>query len=234
MCTVLFLPTESGCIISSNRDEDPKRQASLPKISTTNSGRIIFPSVDFAANSWIGIHENNTILVLLNGAFENHERKSFYKKSRGVMLIEMLSSSDVLNYWELVDLEFIEPFTMVLHIQNELWELVWDQQIKHTKRLDTSLPHIWSSSTLYNTEHKDTRNKWFETWLKTNPKFEKNSVLDFLIKHDENYFGFNMQRYPNLRTLSISIIEKSNESICFNYHEMNELKQITQTNRLAF
>lgn len=53
-------------------------------------------------------------MVLLNGAKEKHLVKPFYRKSRGLIVLEIASENDSLECWKKIDLTEIEPFTMVL------------------------------------------------------------------------------------------------------------------------
>ena len=56
-----------------------------------------------------------------------------------------------------VDLEEIEPFTLVLFQEGNLYQLRWNEIEKSTLNLDVNQKHIWSSSTLYPKEIRKNR-----------------------------------------------------------------------------
>jgi hypothetical protein len=49
-------------------------------------------------------------MALMNGAFSRHERKPFYRKSRGLVVKEILSSKELDQYLIKYDFTGIEPF----------------------------------------------------------------------------------------------------------------------------
>ena len=86
MCTVTFIPTNQGCIITSNRDEKISREKAIsPQEYEIDGKKITFPKDPKAGGTWI-VHTNNKIVVLLNGAKEKHLAKPFYRKSRGLIV----------------------------------------------------------------------------------------------------------------------------------------------------
>jgi uncharacterized protein with NRDE domain len=121
MCTVTFIPTNQGCIITSNRDEKISRAKAIsPQEYEIDGKKIIFPKDPKAGGTWIA-HTNNKIVVLLNGAKEKHIAKPAYKKSRGLIVLEIASGNDSLECWKNIDLTEIEPFTIVLFENNKLY-----------------------------------------------------------------------------------------------------------------
>ena len=68
MCTVTFIPTNQGCIITSNRDEKISREKAIsPQEYEIDGKKITFPKDPKEGGTWIA-HTNNKIVVLLNGA----------------------------------------------------------------------------------------------------------------------------------------------------------------------
>ena len=80
----------------------------------------------------------------------------------------MLQSDNFQDYIKHLNLEEIEPFTMVIVDWNNnnlnLFELIWDDEQKQFTKLQND-PKIWSSATLYSNEIKALRKKWFQNWI---------------------------------------------------------------------
>ncbi len=221
MCTVVFIPALEKIYLGSLRDESPKRlRALVPQVYHAGRTSYIAPKDQQASGTWVGASDTGNVIVLLNGGFENHEKKSDYRKSRGLIVTELLASELPVVEWRLIDMQDIEPFTLIVWSNATLFELVWDGRERHRTRLDATQPHIWSSATLYNAEAKAIRKEFFENWIAVNPPVSKLSVLNFFrsFKNDEN--GFIMNRNEVTKTLSYSLIELyPQEKIVFNYYD---------------
>ena len=100
MCTVTYLPLpNNNFLLTSNRDVSVNRKpASFPITMETSNGKIIFPKDGEANGTWIGSNEKNRTVVLLNGGFENHISNPPYDKSRGLIVREILETTDFWNY----------------------------------------------------------------------------------------------------------------------------------------
>lgn len=229
MCTVIYIPTEHGPIFSSCRDEDPGRAVAYPPgIKNGKSGLLVYPTDAAARGTWIGVHSKGHLLVLLNGAFKNHEKKPRYKKSRGLIMTELLDTNDPLESWKKPDLQNIEPFTIVLWQQGDLYELVWDGFEKFQKPIPVRQPALWSSATLYPEHVQEKRRNWLkETW-KIKPLQTAREVLDFLQAHHDAEDGFVMSRSKKIQTLSISLVQLHPDQSTFEYHDLRE-KVVHQT-----
>jgi hypothetical protein len=95
------------------------------------------------------------VAVLLNGAAEKHQLKPTYRKSRGLILLDIISADSPIEHWKTINLLDLEPFTIVLFQENKLYQLRWNEIEKETIDLDVSKNHIWSSSTLYPKEIRE-------------------------------------------------------------------------------
>ena len=92
MCTVTYLPLENdGFILTSNRDESPMRKTIPPKKYLENGVELAYPKDQLAGGTWIGASTKNRLVCLLNGAFKKHERNSYYKMSRGLVVKNILT-----------------------------------------------------------------------------------------------------------------------------------------------
>jgi len=224
MCTVSFLPLENNdFILTSNRDETPLRKTIAPDFYTENNAALLYPKDAFAGGTWIGTSNQKRVICLLNGAFEKHQRKEFYRKSRGIIVTELLAVEDAVSEIQQTNFIDIEPFTLVLiDFKNELkiFELVWDGQNKHFQQLEHT-PKIWSSATLYNEDMKLERQAWFADWLQENKVFSKNKILSF---HKDSSKGtketaVKMKR-TFVETVSITSIIKNKSILLMNYFDL--------------
>ena len=128
MCTVSFVNSNGKYIITSNRDEKVAREKAIePKIHLINDKKIFFPKDQKAGGTWYAVDDKAHIVVLLNGAKEKHELKSNYKKSRGLIVLDLISSESVILSWREINLDNIEPFTLVVFENQKLYQLQWNE-----------------------------------------------------------------------------------------------------------
>jgi uncharacterized protein with NRDE domain len=221
MCTVVFIPKGDKFYFASLRDESPLRPAALvPEIRVTGNVQVLSPMDAKAGGTWIGITAYGSIIILLNGGFENHDRKTLYKKSRGLIVSELLASVSPVQTWNMMDMEAIEPFTLVVWMENDLYQLVWDGVNKHHLKLDTDRPYIWSSATLYDEAAKVNRKQLFNKWAASNMPVSALSLMNLFKSYPDNENGFLINRNGRTKTLSYSFIElRLRESAEFQYYD---------------
>jgi uncharacterized protein with NRDE domain len=224
MCTVTYIPTKEGCIITSNRDEKITRERALPPTEYDIEGKkIIFPKDPKAGGTWVA-HSETKIVVLLNGAQEKHIHKSNYRKSRGLVVLDLMSAINSLDFWKTIDLTNIEPFTIVLFENNKLTQLQWDEVEKSTTEFDENQFHIWSSSTLYSNEIRDQRKVWFTNFIKRNNHPSSEEILHFhqFTESENKEFGLQINRNDVLKTISITQCKVTNDNIEMLYLDLFE------------
>lgn len=231
MCTVVFIPDENKQYFASLRDESPNRpKAIVPALYKTNEAKYLMPKDALAGGTWIGINEFKNVIILLNGGFENHHKKDSYSTSRGQIVHELLQSIMPVVDWQLMELINVEPFTLVVWSDNHLFELVWDGITKHRKGLDSSISHLWSSSTLYQTKFQIKRRELFMEWISAQPSITKHSVLNFFKSTNDAENGFIINRSANMKTLSYSFIELSEINLAnFDYLDLQNEKHIQRS-----
>lgn len=223
MCTVTFLPQENqGFILTSNRDELVSRKTLPPKVYSENNVEMLYPKDIAAGGTWIGVSDKNRLICVLNGGFERHIRQVPYGKSRGVISKELLQVDAIESAVEALELNDVEPFTMVIIDWNAanyaLFELVWDGTEKHFQELDKS-PNIWSSSTLYTKENANMRAGWFYDWLKEKD-FSQHNILNFHHSEKGDKEQAILMKRSYIETVSISSIQKNNEGLEFDYEDL--------------
>lgn len=230
MCTVSFVSKNGKTIITSNRDEKTLRPAAIePKCYVLNNKKIIFPKDKKAGGTWFAVNENGTILVLLNGASESHLGKNHsekkYLKSRGLIVLEIISSICAIDFWKEIDLQNIEPFTLILFENNQLFQLRWNEIEKETIELNTEKQHIWSSTTLYSSEIRLERELLFNEFLKPEREIFNNELIDF---HNSTKDGLVINRNDTTKTLSITqAISEKNKMITSHYDLIENKDYIT-------
>ena len=219
MCTVSFVNANGKIIITSNRDEKVIRpQAIEPKNYLINNKKIMFPKDQKAGGTWYAVDEHSNVLVLLNGAEEKHVVTGNYAKSRGLIVIEIIGSCSPFNAWQTIDLDCIEPFTLVLFENFKLYQLRWNGEEKNVLELDPNENHIWSSSTLYPAAIREKRAHWFTTFLNTTRGATGLSAAKTEVTQTEL---FNFHRYTE---------EKNEEhGLVINRGDLMKTLSITQT-----
>lgn len=225
MCTVTFVPLgDNNFVLTSNRDVSWKRApASPPEIHVEHGVDLLYPRDEEAGGTWIGSSHDSRLLCLLNGGFENHVRKLPYRKSRGLIVTELLAAKDLSSALNSIDLDNIEPFTLVTvewKDEMKLGEFVWDGSQKH-HRIMPIAPQIWSSSTLFDPGMRDARQDWFEDW-KRQDEFSPESILEFhrkAGKGDDNV-GVVLKR-KQVGTVSITQFVRQDSS-SFYYQPVSE------------
>ena len=180
MCTVTFIPARQRVYLTSNRDEKNWRTDALPPgVYPAGSGQMMYPKDGDAGGTWIAAHENGNAIVFLNGGVEAHDPQPPYRKSRGLILLDLLDHTTPYNCFMAINLNNIEPFTAIIIDNRHLFECRWDGAKKYHVEMDAGKPHVWSSVTLYPENIRTKRKNWFDTWIAANPEPSQQQVLDF-------------------------------------------------------
>ncbi len=222
MCTVTYLPiNKTDFILTSSRDVPFARAKALfPKKYREDDVELTYPKDGKAGGTWIGTSSKNRLICLLNGAFEFHTSRSTYRKSRGLIVKELLSVSTIESALKTIILKEIESFTLVIVDWNkglQLIEFVWDGNDKHIKKLPQK-PHIWSSSTLYDKSVKQLRKDWFADWQNLNA-FSKENILNFHKTAGVGDSNIDVMMNRGIGgTVSITQVCKNENDIAMAYH----------------
>lgn len=228
MCTVTFIPTATGAFICSNRDEKRQRGIAHPPQTYTHDGtRLIYPKDPDASGTWVLMKESGEAAVLLNGAFKDHEAVYPYRRSRGLVLLDIAASADMNEAFLEIDLEGIEPFTLVLYKPGLLTVGRWDGSTRHFTAADHRLPSIWSSATLYTPDIVLERQQWFTNWLSANCQPKLQDVLHFhrFGGHGNTGNSIRMNRQGELLTVSITCLEILPDAANIHYYDLRNNEQ---------
>jgi len=223
MCTVTFIPTNDKFYLTSNRDEKSwRKQALPPRFYFHNDVELIYPRDEDAGGTWIAANKNGNAAVLLNGAFVKHIPTPPYRKSRGLVFLDLIKSRMPLQNFSRINLLDIGPFTLILFEEGELHECRWDGREKYFKQIENYLPHIWSSATLYDDDVVKKREEWFYTWLSENKNPMQKNILNFHRFAGDGDAGNDllMNRDNKTFTVSITSVELSSKSATMQYLDL--------------
>ena len=236
MCTVSYIPLSENIIITSNRDEQHGRPpAMVPAVYSLSTGKLLFPKDVHAGGTWFAVHENRQAIVLLNGAKERHESSGPYRMSRGLVLLDMVDHPAPMERFSEINLDRIEPFTAIVWSDTKLFECRWDGSGKESRQMDSTIPHIWSSATLYDEKASAKRRQWFSQWLGENPAPSQDDVLDFhhYNGHGDHHDGILMNRNGLVYTVSVSSIQLSASTAIFKYLDVQNHRSYLQEMSLS-
>ncbi|CAN5421818.1 NRDE family protein [soil metagenome] len=223
MCTVTYLPTEDGYILTSNRDEWPGRPTSKPTLHNgQNRLKLLYPADGIAGGSWIAVSNTGATACMLNGAFELHVRNSPYRRSRGLVLLDAFEYERFEDFVQQYNFNQIEPFTLLFLIGGQLQELRWEGTQTHYRLPEPNKPHIWASATLYTPEYIAKRTIWFEEWLLSHPVYEPQSIMEFHHTGGEGdkYNDIIMNREGMVQTVSITCVVRRNHYLDMFYEDL--------------
>jgi hypothetical protein len=220
MCTVSIVPFKEKLFFTFNRDEDPARQT--PEYITKE--KIGDKEISFAKDikgggSWFAADNKGNMTMLFNGAYVKHEKKLDYRKSRGLILLEMVRQQNMLVYFETIDFENIEPFSIILYENKLLFRLVWDGNKKQVTSLSVNQHHIFSSATIYTNGIQECRKNWLSHYLNEN---NEPNMFDFHSNYKKNDTenGLILKRNDQLQTLSVSQAQVSNVEVSIQHFDV--------------
>jgi len=169
MCTLSFYKDASQIIITSNRDENYQRKNALePKLFLSQEHQLVYCKDAKADGTWMAMRHDKTIVVLLNGAYIKHQPQAVYRKSRGLVVLDIINQRDCLNYLKTCNLSDIEPFTIILYSEDKLYEFIWDGGCKHIQEKHSQCGYLWSSVTLYDSTQREYKNNLFQYFIENN------------------------------------------------------------------
>jgi hypothetical protein len=178
-----------------------------------NQRLLLCPRDGQSLGTWIATQDAGAAAVLLNGAFQPHTPQASYRMSRGLVLLQLMASVNPLRKLEAFALNDIEPFTLILWQESQLYEFRWDGQGLHDRRMDIAGAHIWSSVTLYDESKRLERERWFGQFLREVVNTDGEALMRF---HQEGGEGdpenaLLMQRGDLYGTVSITQLDWQRE-----------------------
>ena len=234
MCTVTYIPVKDSCYIISNRDERFIRKEAIPPAANNMNGNILlYPKDADAGGTWITATGDGHAGVLLNGAFEKHMPSPPYRKSRGLVFLEIMEAECPVSFFSAINLRDIEPFTLIT-LAGELHECRWNGRQKFILPLQKQQPYIWSSVTLYDEMIKKEREKWFSEFIEKHPMPTMTEALAFhqFAGEGDQHKDLRMNRKNEVFTVSITGMHIRKQDCRMRYHELSSGKVYHET--LAF
>lgn len=208
MCIVsIFSDNQENFILTHNRDETILRPSSDEIQTREIFNRNFTGPVDLVSGgTWI-YHSENYAVCILNGAYEKHEHRPSYRMSRGLVILELLKYNLMDEFIEEVNLEGVEPFTMIMlnRNSNEKKILVWDEIQKYKEDVSGEKLIVRSSAPLYSVEE---RNNHFHSFEKL---IHPNSTSIFQLQDELKMLKNN--KFLTVQTTSITQIIQNNSKI---------------------
>lgn len=227
MCTLTFIPlSKNNFILTDNRDENRERKPAIaPKIYNVNHINVVYPKDLEKGGTWIAASQNNFTLCLFNGAKTPHISKKYYRKSRGLVLLDFFNFNNINQFVLNYDFRGIEPFTLIVlqHInQLKLYEISWNGKRIHLIERESNKFYIWSSVLLYNNETINNRKDIFNKFI--NEKNDDSLEHDILKFHGLNNYELSNNNMKisteNIATVSISQVVKNDFEIKMKYFDL--------------
>ncbi len=230
MCTVSYIPIRDHIYITASRDERISRQPALPPVVRVHNNQLLIYPVDpEAGGTWIIMKENGDVAVLLNGAFICHQSKPPYRRSRGLILADLMHYKMPSLAFSKADLQEIEPFTVIILEEKSLYEFRWDGNEKYGRQLRAIRPHIWSSSTLYDGLEVKKREQDFAAFMNRNPNPTQLDILRFHRDAGTGEKYFDLNRNDLISIVSITGIHLTSDRGSMVYQDLLNNKN-TETN----
>lgn len=172
-------------------------------------------------------------LGLVQWAFQKHIPKDRYAMSRGLALLKIIGEEAPETKFDQMDLNQIEPFTLILFNGSHLLELRWDGTPKYPKELKPNGNYIWSTVTLCKDKGAQEREQVFEESLKTNDRLNENSIIDFHLNNNDDFEnGFVIDREKGLTTVSITQAVISKDEMDFTHFDLLNAESNSRSNYL--
>lgn len=151
MCTLSFVPVESGYVVAMNRDESRARPKAIPPAVQVIGGQnTLYPS-EAGGGTWIGASASGTLFALLNWYAKEAGSLPEKTRSRGELIPHLLTNLDAAAseraMWQL-NLKGLHPFRLfgVYPAERHIREWRWDaRQLAHRCH-DWGRQHWFSSS----------------------------------------------------------------------------------------
>jgi len=232
MCTVTFVPLKNNkYILTQNRDEGFNRPHALqPEVYNQKDISLLYPKDPVGNGTWMASSNTGLTACLLNGAFEKHKRQLPYRKSRGLILLDLFQFTQVNDFIQKYDLDNIEPFTIIA-IDNNIggFEIAWDEKELHCSKFHLNEHQIWSSSTLYTPVQKAERHQWYNERIELGQMNNWNDVMQFHLQTDANTENTILMKREHVGTVSVTSVHNENEFTEMNYMDLQNNDQVKVT-----
>lgn len=211
MCTLTYIPiskTEGDFILTDNRDESVNRPAKWPEVYEEMETELFYPKDIQAGGTWFGVSKQKRAMALLNGAFRPHKHHNKnYRKSRGIVVKELLASKNLRTEMAHYDFTGIEAFYGVIFDWSQsvmILEVVWDGKQLFLQENKAEQAHIWSSAMTFSPEEHQRKKDRFEKFIKMNSALRSTAEETWDFHHLKDGKGDMVLDHGILKTTSIS------------------------------
>lgn len=217
MCTLTFLPTNNGFIVTQNRDESPLRGKPIFPYKS-DSPEAYFPKDPDGDGTWMAA-DAHTVVCVLNGGYEPHERQLPYKHSRGLLPLLILNREN--HELTLNDAEGLEPFSVFIFNLEFVRRYTWDAEHLYVEHFSPTEQHIFQSAPLYSPAMQSLRSGWFFDWSLLHPSPSANDILDFHLNGGEGNGETDICMYrPGVQSTAITQVVHSSHSTTYSYRNL--------------
>ena len=172
MCIISFYKKNDEIVLTHNRDEAINRVASLHIEERQWNDKKYFAPIDREKNgTWIFYNEDYVACILNGGKEKPQHLKTSYRKSRGIILLELMNYQSVEDFVENEELDDIAPFTIFVFERKskKIYLLFWDGIQLEMNDLSDENFVFRASSTLYSTSMMQEIENKFPTFNTTSP-----------------------------------------------------------------
>lgn len=218
MCTLSIVRYNNQIIITSNRDDNPRRNATEIKKITFNNIPIYYPKDKLTDGTWLAFNGTGGVAILLNGGDNKHKKQPHHQISRGIIPIDFLKKNiGVEQFEKSIDFYPFEPFTLVVYKNQTTATLKWNGDKTAVKTFNNQQNQmIWSSTTLYNPYVREQRHQLFKNHFNNKP-LTASAIFELLsTPTNDLQNGFYIKR-PLVQTLSTSQLIINNHEIVFKH-----------------
>lgn len=211
-----------GYLLGSNRDENRLRKAAIePEEVPLGDYLTLMPRDGKAGGTWIAARNDGWSAVLLNGAFVPHVAKPPYRHSRGAIIPQLMEDPRPDYVMTGLNLEDIEPFSLLIAGPGLLKEWRWDGTTKHEMELNSQMAYCRSSVTLYNPVQEEMRENWFRQALTALPVNSAGSLFRFHNSRNtgEKHYDIMVERPDGIETVSTTIVSLQAGEISMEYFD---------------
>lgn len=225
MCTLTYLPNPEGFIVTQNRDESPLRGA--PVFPFRDENGFTFPKDPEGEGSWM-MTDGRTVVCVLNGGYEPHERNPPYRHSRGLLPKVILNRPT--HELGTEDARGLEPFSVFVFSSKDVRRYTWDGMTLYKESFRSDQPLIFQSAPLYSPAIQSMRSLWFDEWREENTTPSGEDILQFHFKGGDGVGETNICMYrPGVQTTAITQVRISSApSTSFYYfHSITNGEELT-------
>lgn len=207
MCTLTYLPSPDGFVVTQNRDESPLR--GKPIFPFRSEEGYTYPKDPDGDGSWM-MTDGKSVICVLNGGYEPHDRNPPYRHSRGLLPRIILNRPQL--ELTLSDAQGLEPFSVFIFNSSKVVRYTWDGTSLFVESFSPDENHIFQSAPLYSNAMQSMRTLWFDEWLTENSP-SKDTILDFHFKGGDGAGETNICMYrPGVQTTAITQVSISSKS----------------------